>query len=505
MNTVETGAEIRRSINRYFFWGILLLTLIVGLAMIFLRIIDGDEGFYLSAATSLAQGAQPYIDFFFPQMPGVPIFLAPFTGHGWTTLFLARAFGFICHLILALLIYNFSKSIFNNRILNLSLLFLAALSGPLLNWNSLAKPYPMSNLFFFASFVVLTLSIKQRKINYLMIFLTFAFLALAINIRAIFLVFAPLYFFLLYFYFRSIKEVRFPYYLLAVFLGLVLPSLYAIRLMFIAPDIFLFNNFGFHLLRAEDVALGKILLLKLAVLGKLLIQPHYLIPVVMAFWSLFIVNSRSHRHDYNAWHRMVFQLAMVISAFIFVVYMIPHPVHVQYFNQTLPFLVIASIPALKVILEKSASVKALLAAVYLLGIVIYPALYILDIQDKYIDYRIPEAKKVTEAIRHNSSPDDLVLSEWVAYNVLSQRDQLAGGEFVGHEYIFSSPIVPHSKYNLLSNEKINELLRQEVPGLVVIKYSPIETWKTELDKNYKIMVKINNVFIYERKNAVEEN
>lgn len=499
----ETVADIRQSINRYFFWGIIVLALIMGLAMIFLRIVDGDEGFYLSAATMLSNGAEPYLDFFFPQMPGLPVFLSPFSGHGWTTLFLARAFGFICHLVLALLIYNFSKSILDNRALNLSLLFLAALSGPLLTWNSLAKPYPLSNLFFFSSFAILTLTIKQRKMNYLMIFLTFAFLALAINIRAIFLIFAPLYFFLLYFYFRSIRLIRLPYYLLTVFLGLVLPSLYAIRLLFIDPGNFLFNNLGFHLLRAEDPGFASMLSMKLFVLAKVLIQPHYFIPLGLAFWSLVIINSKKHKYDYDPWHRMVFQLSMVVAAFIFAVYMIPHPVHVQYFNQTLPFLIVASMPAIRLLLAKSDSVKAVLAAVYLLGILLYPALYILDIRDKYSDYKISNVKKVTQAIRHNSMPEDPILSEWVAYNVLSEREQLAGGEFVGHEYIFSTSIVPRSKYHLLSDEKINAFLHNSVPELVVIKNTPIETWEKELDKNYKIMVKINNVFIYDRNRAVQ--
>jgi hypothetical protein len=100
-------------------------------------------------------------------------------------------------------------------------------------------------------------------------------------------------------------------------------------------------------------------------------------------------------------------------------------------------------------------------------------------------------------------PEDPILSEWVAYNVLSEREQLAGGEFVGHEYIFSTSIVPRSKYHLLSDEKINAFLHNAVPELVVIKNSPIETWEKELDKNYKIMVKINNVFIYDRNKDIQ--
>ena len=58
------------------------LSLVSGLAFVFFRVIDVDEGFYLSAASLVANGASPYIDFFFPQMPILPVLLAPFSEAG---------------------------------------------------------------------------------------------------------------------------------------------------------------------------------------------------------------------------------------------------------------------------------------------------------------------------------------------------------------------------------------------------------------------------------------
>ncbi|NIP43402.1 MAG: hypothetical protein GWO41_07480, partial [candidate division Zixibacteria bacterium] len=49
--------------------------------------------------------------------------------------------------------------------------------------------------------------------------------------------------------------------------------------------------------------------MKLFVLAKVLIQPHYFIPLGLAFWSLVIINSKKHKYDYDPWHRMVFQLS----------------------------------------------------------------------------------------------------------------------------------------------------------------------------------------------------
>jgi len=41
------------------------------------RPIDGDEGYYATAARLVSEGQAPYLDFFYPQMPLLPYFYAP--------------------------------------------------------------------------------------------------------------------------------------------------------------------------------------------------------------------------------------------------------------------------------------------------------------------------------------------------------------------------------------------------------------------------------------------
>jgi 4-amino-4-deoxy-L-arabinose transferase-like glycosyltransferase len=491
--------ENKNSQHLLIFWGLIGLTVIIGAVFVFFRIVDGDEGFYLSAAAMVKSGFRPYLDFFFPQMPGLPLIQAPFADHGWTTLYITRFIGLFCHLLLALLVYQFSRDLSGDKNIGLAALFLTLLSGPLLNWNSLAKPFPFTNLFLLASFIVMVSALRREKISYPQIGLAFLFLSMAVNIRSMFVILVPLYFFLCLFYLMNTRQLRKLHFALAVLLGLLIPSLYSLRLFVQAPGSFFFNNLGFHFLRADQNGFIYVIKLKRYVLLKVLIQPHFFIPIGLALWSLVIINSKKYRHDYSSWHKMVFQFALVIAAFIFIVYMIPHPVHVQYFNQILPFMIICGIPAIRLILEKTPAFKMSLVVIYLLALLLYPALYIIDVRGMHEIYSMENVKKVTQAIRASSADDDIILSEWVGYNVLSERSQVSGGEFVGYQYVFATPYVPYNRYQLLSNEKINELLKRQIPKLIVIKNSPIPEWEKDLDNNYRMLVQINKVLIYERK------
>ncbi|MBK7091605.1 MAG: hypothetical protein IPH59_07785 [bacterium] len=52
---------------------ILALQLAAALVFVYYRTVDADEGFYLAAAQRVADGMMPYVDFFFPQAPLLPL------------------------------------------------------------------------------------------------------------------------------------------------------------------------------------------------------------------------------------------------------------------------------------------------------------------------------------------------------------------------------------------------------------------------------------------------
>ncbi|HSG99014.1 MAG TPA: hypothetical protein VLB27_03130, partial [candidate division Zixibacteria bacterium] len=55
------------------------------------RFVDWDEGFYLTAGRTIANGLRLYFDFFHPQAPVYPHLLSGLADGGWRMLFEARA------------------------------------------------------------------------------------------------------------------------------------------------------------------------------------------------------------------------------------------------------------------------------------------------------------------------------------------------------------------------------------------------------------------------------
>jgi len=496
MNSVNS-----KSVDNYnlLFWGMILFAVLIGIAFILMRVVDADEGFYLSAGSLFASGLHPYLDFFYPQAPYLPVLLAPFASLNLDGLFLARAVGFISHILISLIMFYFAGKVFDDKKFKLVVLFVVLFSGPLLTFNSLAKPYFGSNLSFVTAFVLLMLMIKQRRLDYRILIYIFALLALACNFRSIFIIAAPLFFFLSFFCFKSLPNYKSSHFFGVILAAIIIPSIYSFYLLFLNPDFFMFNNLGFHLLRGGAPSFWAIILVKLQVMGKILIQPHYLIPMLMAGWSLYLINSRKYGRQYNSWHRAVFHLSLIIAALIWTAYLIPHPINMHYFHQTLIFLIIASFPAIKYILGMRKRIRIALFTVYLVAFALYPALYIFDVRDRHVAYDLDHVRQVTEEIKDNSAENDIVLSEWVGYNVFADRRQVMSDGYSGFQYDFGSAMVPYSKYRILTDEKINEILRNRDAKLVVINNYIIPEWKKELENNYDLLVKIGVTFIYERK------
>ncbi|MBD3381882.1 MAG: hypothetical protein GF404_06770 [candidate division Zixibacteria bacterium] len=474
------------------------LSLVSGLAFVFFRVIDVDEGFYLSAASLVANGASPYIDFFFPQMPILPVLLAPFSETGLGGLWAARGLALLCHLLLAIIAYFFLKRQLENFKLALAGMFMVAMSGPLMAFNVLAVQYIFSNLFFFIAFVLLFDSLGKPRVNYLMVFAIFFFLAAAVNVRLIAIAFVPLFFFITFFVFRTRPGYSLLNFLASVLTGLAAPSLYSIKLLVQSPDKFVFNNFAFHLLRGGSVGIGQILLNKLEVLTMVLIQPHYLFVIALAVWSQFLLYSFRRRRDYNSLQKIFFQLSFALGVGYFLIYMIFHPINTRFFQQPLIYFIMASLPAVIYLFERGRKTATILVAVYLLTFLPYPAEFIFDIRNEHKTYHFDHVRQVSDLIREYSQPADTLLAEWVGYNVFSRRPQVNSEDFTGFQYDFGNALIPHGKYRLMTEDHVNAILRERTARLVVVNNRVIPEWEEELNDNYNLKDSLGQTYIFER-------
>jgi hypothetical protein len=122
----------------------------------FLRLIDGDEGFFLVAARLISEGLRPYHDFFFIHAPMVPYVIAVFFklfGHGW---YVARFAAGLVAVVLGLLIFDHLRRATGKAAWAAVGVLLYAGSGLALGWFTVSKTLGMSALFMFAGCAVLS-------------------------------------------------------------------------------------------------------------------------------------------------------------------------------------------------------------------------------------------------------------------------------------------------------------------------------------------------------------
>lgn len=286
------------------------------------RFVAPDEGFYLLAAELVTQGSKPYLDFFYPQAPYQPYFIASWFqlfGASWLS---ARWFSAIIFALLGLLVFaRLRKSCsWPAALVGLLLLNTSTLT---LNWLLTIKNYGLPTLFLFASYYLLVFSPNRWRY-----FWSGLFLALAIGCRSYVAVLAPLC--LLIIFFRN-RQLFIPF-LVGGIIGLT-PML---ALFCLDPGKFWFNNLGYHLLRS-GLTPTKAIEQKLLILQGLLgLRPSMKfvslqIPILLwiSIFSLILMVIKRCRFDWS----ILFITALLIIS------LTPTPTLVQYFVILVPFLI----------------------------------------------------------------------------------------------------------------------------------------------------------------------
>lgn len=436
--------------------------------------VNADEGFYVLAGLRLLAGERLYADFFYPQMPYLPMAGAALLAPLEPSLFAGRLVsvlpGAALGGVLAAVAYRCSGRI------AVAALIVAAYGAyvPHLNYLTVTKTYGLANLAMVGAFLLAVGSGRSTAKSFAAGFC----IAVAVGTR---LPAAPVALLLAYWQARAGLSA-----LAAFATGALAGALPCVWVFAADPDAFWFNNVGFHELRKELSGWGPILAQKGEVLVKWLILPQNLVLWAAAFAGL--------RRDPRAAGR-----PLACAAALGVLYLYATPTYLEYMVQIVPFLLLASLPALAVQLPRS-RVVAIGAIVYAAGLAIglRPTAADTDRGRKLALWDLDRVHEVARTLGQESSPGDRILSWWEGYPWLAGRTGFDGVGFWESNVARKLPAADRARYHVVGRDDLQAMVRGGEPRLVVF---PEGTWEflvPELEGRYDEVRRLGEVRVFRR-------
>lgn len=489
------------------------------------RPVDGDEGFYTTAARLVWEGKTPYRDFFYQQAPLLPYVYSWIWAIHPHSLFamrtLSAAFTGIATLMWGVWLVHMKR--FEDKIVVAT--FLTVLLNPYwLSWNVVVKTFAFSNLMVSVALICLYAGLRSSRSGWYF----GAGLALGVCTSA-----------------RSLYGLLIPGVLIWLLLrGRRLPASYLRTGLFLAgaacglipllvsfahdPRAFLFNNVQYHGLQAGYLPEGGKIVVGyqnfrytvLAYIGFIVVlllglHPYFTIEAILglagavSLWRLHRRHEASCAPEEYRFFEVAFLVLLVYTAEA----LVPFPPYDQYFISPLvPFLIPFVAEGWRAVFQSGRKWVVTLA-------VLAPVLFVFGIRREAWEYsrnpmwRVSSYHKVTAAIETNSQPEDVVLSLFPGYVFESGRRY-----FPGLEDQFSFRIIDKigpnttARYRIVSKAQINNALANHAPALLVIypgseyfnnlSAGEMQAFDVMIEENYSLVTKVDDVAVYRRKTAL---
>jgi len=469
------------------------------------RPIDGDEGYYASAARLVAEGKAPYADFFYPQMPLLPYVYAPFYNLVGSSLAAMRLLS-VALSALALLFWGlFLRARFGDRpMFVIGGLLLVALNPYLLSWNVTIKTYALTNLGVFATLWAVDRGFhSQRLLWFLVAGLT---AGLTVEARLLYLPWAgSLIAALVWIRWRHPQAGLSHASVAASGVGFLLGIVPAFRMYLDDPARFRFNNLDYHSLRFSplDRAGGDEVpqvVSALQELGEaLFLNPFMLVALGLAVWGWVAVRRTNENLDASL--RPVALVAGLGAVAHTVACLFPDPVHGQYFTSPLaPMLAPLMVLGMVDLARRFGRPTTLVAGVVVLAAVLsYVDLQVRKTGIIWEDvWSFEHLAEVRENIESRTEPADQVLSFWSGYVFETERQYLPGME--NHFALGVSEklnLVELADYHVTGKEQLLRAIITRKPAIVVLgawmneintslEQADLPLILRELDNNYRI-------------------
>jgi hypothetical protein len=462
----ESGAPSR---GTKLWWLRLLVAL--GLAALLipigrLRLIDGDEGYYLQAARLVSEGKRVYTDFFYPQMPfGAHVYAAWFWlwGRGW---YVARLLSSLLAVGTGLLLLEILLRTCGRRrwaVVGVALYLATGLAG---GWFSIAKSYGLTALLL--SLGVLLVEAAQTP---LLVACGGLALALAVECRLYVVVALPCALLFL------LRRHGFSRHGLKLALALAAGALAGALLLlpYVVRDwhSFYFGNWTFHSIREfGQVGFINNLPNKKETLLSALYFDHARLPGSLQFLGLIVAALWALLSPFSSRNR----LACYLWLALFLTSLLPSPTDPQYFCLLVPFLVVEAVVALASLRAwKAWALLALLAIPYLVlgardlkrytttGEAV-PGVWT---QDRVLRWSIPTVLAVAQKIDAAGKP--MGATWWPGYFVTTRTPLIST---LANDFGFrAAPRLPpqeRRRLGIVTHEEVVGMMDQHSPSLFVL-------------------------------------
>jgi hypothetical protein len=444
-------------------WLVLGAFFAVFLAVGFVRLIDGDEGYILMAAKLVASGQMPYRDFFFPQGPVMALAYAPVAS--WHA---GRALSALAAAATGTLLVAHLRSRVPTWVVVAAALAYAA-NSLVLEWFPLVKTYALATAFLYAAHTIAS----RAGHRWLLAALTGVFCAAAASTRLYLFLAVPLILANLF----STSGAKGRRQLLVATLAMALVGgLLAIPLL-AEPASAIYSTITYHLNRPPVMTAEQSAMQKWYIVKRLLL----IVPGDRATALQLLLVAAAIAAGKSAGRRSV----AVRIALVFVVFsLLLSPTHVQYLCVIVPFVIEAAALGFRPIrggLQRTAAVAA--AAAYVIAALVDLHRFAVTGQQVLGVNGNPQPWKlgsVIEASRQISAVagDSAVLSSWPGYLVESSARPWPGTEnhfaFDAGDGIADANL--RRAYHLVSTGDALEVMRDRKVPVVVL-----GNWAVELN------------------------
>jgi len=475
-----------------------------------IRPLDGDEGYYITAARLVWEGKVPYKDFSFPQ--GI---VTPYA-YSWVwsihprSLVAMRFLSAGCGSLAAFLWGSWLLSV--RRIS--AAVALAAFAVVLLHpywlwWNVAVKTFALANLLMSIALICLYGALQSGRIPWYVV--AGIALGLCASTRSLYAPLVPFVFFwLLHVEWRSSRRSFSRS--IAYLAGAACGSLPMLISFLSDPGAFVFNNVRYRSLLSPHVSFRHSLHVYLDNLVSLLHHTYFVATIFLALVGIFsLLKSRakdesSCNHPDYLFSQLSFLMLLVYCATA----SIPFPVFDQYFTSPLlPFLMVFIAEGLRAGFDYNKKTLVVL--------VIAPILFLYGLNREAAEYasapnlQLSSFQRVTETLKANSRPEDVVLSIWPGYVFESGRQCFPGSENQ-FNYDIASKITPEERkrYHLLSKEGVLDAVSESKADVyissaskyyldVLMSPSELEAMRAALDAKYSVVGKFDGVEVYKRR------